>query len=172
MLEESAGQLVRTARKKAGLSQSELAARAGLTQSVISVYESGRRQPALPTLAALVAAAGYRLDVRLRRSDQPGSAISGPLGRRLRRHRAQLKRIAATEGVRVLGVFGSVARGEERPDSDIDLLVELPAEISLLQLGRLAERCQGLLGAAVDLVPEPDLKAGVRPRVLAELISL
>ena len=50
----SAGALLRTARSRAGLSQAELAARAGVTQSVISVYESGHRQPALSTLAALV----------------------------------------------------------------------------------------------------------------------
>jgi DNA-binding XRE family transcriptional regulator len=51
---------------RAGLSQAELAERAGVAQSVISVYESGRRQPALQTLAALVEATGFDLDVRTR----------------------------------------------------------------------------------------------------------
>jgi transcriptional regulator with XRE-family HTH domain len=71
---ESAGSLLRQARKGAGLSQEELAARAGVTQSVISAYESGRRQPAIPTLAALIDAAGYELVVDVRR--QQGDSAS------------------------------------------------------------------------------------------------
>ena len=69
---------------QAGLSQAELAARAGVTQSVISAYESGHRQPSVPTLAALIDAAGYDLVLRVRR--QPGrlTALTGPLGRRVR----------------------------------------------------------------------------------------
>ena len=55
----TAGSLLRQARQRAGLSQVELAAKAGVTQSVISAYESGHRQPSLPTLAALIEAAGY-----------------------------------------------------------------------------------------------------------------
>jgi transcriptional regulator with XRE-family HTH domain len=56
-----AGSLLRQARRSAGLSQIELANRAGVTQSVISAYESGHRQPSLRTLAALVKAADYEL---------------------------------------------------------------------------------------------------------------
>ena len=63
-----AGALLRRARTGAGLSQAELAARAGSTQSVISAYESGHRQPALPTLAALIEAAGYELSLTSRDS--------------------------------------------------------------------------------------------------------
>jgi len=58
--------LLRQARKRAGLSQVELAARAGLTQSVISAYESGQRQPSIPALARLIEAAGFDLTLRLR----------------------------------------------------------------------------------------------------------
>jgi len=65
----SSGALLREARRRAGLSQAELAVRAGVAQSVISVYESGRRQPALPTLAALIKATGFDLDVRLRQRE-------------------------------------------------------------------------------------------------------
>jgi uncharacterized protein len=63
---EMAGTLLRRARTDAGLSQAELAARAGVTQSVISAYESGHRQPALATLAALIEAAGYELAIEVR----------------------------------------------------------------------------------------------------------
>jgi predicted nucleotidyltransferase len=79
---------------------------------------------------------------------------------------------AANHGVRISGVFGSVARGEDRPDSDIDLLVMLPPHMGLFELGRLTEELQQLLGARVDLVPAADLKPGVRANVLADLVSL
>ena len=49
------------------MSQAELAASAGVAQSVISAYEAGRRQPSLPTLAKLIAAAGYDLTLDIQR---------------------------------------------------------------------------------------------------------
>lgn len=168
----SSGALLRTARERAGLSQAELAARAGVTQSVISVYESGHRQPALSTLAALVEAAGSRLDIRVRRSAGRLSGLAGPVGRRLRRNRAAVLRAAAAHGVTVSGVFGSVARGEDRADSDVDLLVTVPPGVGLFELGRLAAELEELLGARVDLVPAADLKPGVRRSVFAELVAL
>ena len=66
------------------MSQEELAARAGVTQSVISAYESGHRQPSLPTLAMLVEATGYDLAVDLRRAPRRLGRLSGPVGRRVR----------------------------------------------------------------------------------------
>ncbi len=171
-LAPSAATLLRSARTAAGLSQAELAARAGVTQSVISVYESGHRQPALSTLAALIHATGNHLDVRVRRTSASRGQLAGPLGQQVRRHKAALLGIAAARGVRITGVFGSVARGDDRPDSDIDLLVTLPEGIGLFELGRVAEELQILLGARVDLVPAVDLKAEVRRNVLADLVSL
>ena len=67
-----AGALLHKARSEAGLTQAELAARAGTTQSVVSAYESGHRQPSMPTLAALVDAAGCELVIGVRR--QPAAA--------------------------------------------------------------------------------------------------
>ena len=167
-----AGDLLREARTRAGLTQTGLAERAGLRQSIISVYESGRRQPSLPTLAAMVDATGYTLDVRVKRRPSPLNRLSGPLGRRLRQRRAALLALAAERGVRIIGVFGSVARGEDRPDSDIDLLIELPASMGLLGLGRLQQAVEELLEASVDVVPETDLKPDVRPNVEADLVCL
>jgi len=74
--------------------------------------------------------------------------------------------------VRVRGVFGSVARGEDHADSDVDLLVDLPGEMGLFELGRLQSRLEKLLGSKVDLVPAADLKPGVRPRVYGDLVVL
>lgn len=167
-----AGSLLREARTAAGLSQAELASRAGVTQSVISVYEAGRRQPSLPTLAALIAATGHELEVTFRSPQQGLRRLTGPIGRRLRRRRTELMRIAAEHGVRVLGVFGSVARGEDRLHSDIDLLVEFPVDMGMLGLGRVRGELEDLLGCSVDLIPEADLKPGVRSSVEADLVRL
>jgi transcriptional regulator with XRE-family HTH domain len=57
--------LVREARKRAGLTQAELAARAGTTQSAVARVESGRVSPSLERLTELVQAAGFDIDVRL-----------------------------------------------------------------------------------------------------------
>ncbi|HEY4410280.1 MAG TPA: helix-turn-helix transcriptional regulator [Acidimicrobiia bacterium] len=56
--------LLGEARERAGLSQAELARRAGVSRSVLSVYESGRRQPSSEALARILAAAGFQLGLR------------------------------------------------------------------------------------------------------------
>ena len=165
----TAGALLRQARKRAGLSQVDLAARAGVTQSVISAYESGQRQPSLPTLARLVDAAGFELTLGLRR---PPRRLSGPVGRRVRRHRNDLIAAAAAHGVSNLRVFGSVARGEDHPDSDVDLLADFPSGLTLFGLSRLEADLEAILGTRVNLIPAADLKPGVRERVESDLIAL
>ncbi len=64
-----AGALIADARLRAGLTQAELARRAGTVQSAIAAYEAGRRQPTLPTLYRLLAAAGFDLRARLETHD-------------------------------------------------------------------------------------------------------
>jgi len=169
---ETAGALLRQARVAAGLSQAELAARAGVTQSVISAYESGHRQPALRTLAALIEAADYELVIDVRRQPRRLSKLSGPVGQRVRRRRQDLIAAAAAYGVTNLRVFGSVARGTDRPDSDLDLLADLPPDMGLLGLGRVQAELEAIVGSQVDLVPAGDLKPGVRARAGRDLVPL
>jgi transcriptional regulator with XRE-family HTH domain len=57
------GSLIRAVRRRRGLTQAELAARAGTSQPVVSAYEHGRRDPTVSTLAKLIEAAGERLDI-------------------------------------------------------------------------------------------------------------
>ena len=94
--------------------------------------------------------------------------LSGPVGRRVRRRRKDLVAAAAAHGVSNLRVFGSVARGEDRPDSDVDLLADFPPGLSLFGLGRL----EAILGTRVNLIPAADLKPDVRERVESDLIAL
>lgn len=76
-------------------------------------------------------------------------------------------------GARHIRVFGSVARGEERPDSDIDFLVELPKGYDLFaQRLPLTERLQALLQRHVELVPEHELNQHIRDHVLRESVAL
>jgi uncharacterized protein len=164
--------LLRSARHRAHLTQQQLATRAGVTQSVVSAYESGRRQPSVPTLAALVAATGLELDLQLRVTPRRLDPLTGPIGRRVRRNRIRLLNAAAAHGIRGLQVFGSVARGEDRADSDLDLLAELPTEMGLIGLGRARADFEAIIGCTVDLVPAGDLKPGVRDRVESDLIAL
>ncbi|MCV2488237.1 helix-turn-helix domain-containing protein [Geodermatophilus sp. YIM 151500] len=132
----SAGSLLREARSRAGMTQAELAARADTTQSVVSAYESGHRQPSLPVLLRLIAATGHALEGGLvaTKRGQP-VPLAGTLGRRVRRHRREIVGIAERYGARNVRIFGSVARGVERPDSDIDVLVDLPLGTGLFTLG-------------------------------------
>ena len=168
---DSAADLLREARRRAGLTQAELGRRAGVAQSVISAYESGGRQPSLPVLLDLVAATGHALDASLvpARGTRP---LSGPLGRRVKRHREQLRATAMSYGASDVRVFGSVARGDEHPDSDVDLLVTLSPGTGLFALGRLRRDLEAILAAPVDVVPEEGLKPSVRESVERELVSL
>ena len=139
-----------------------------MAQSVISVYEAGRRQPSVQTLANLIEATGQRLRLVVEPQAQPaGTALSN-----VEAHSAEIKALAIEYQVAVLGVFGSVARGEESEASDIDLLIDLGPDTGLFALARLRARLAGLLGANVDLVPASDLKPDVRQHVLADLIRL
>ena len=72
--------------------------------------------------------------------------------------------------VRELSVFGSAARGDMRPDSDIDFLVEFrpEARIGLLAFAGLMNALSELVGRKVDLVSKPGLKPLIRDAVLAE----
>jgi predicted nucleotidyltransferase/DNA-binding XRE family transcriptional regulator len=162
---------VREARRRAGLSQAELGRRAGVAQSVVSAYESGARQPSVPMLARLVAAAGFELDLGL---SEPATARAplGELAKRVRDRRVELQGILARYGLGNPRLFGSVARGEEGPGSDVDLLVEVPEGVGLVTLARCQAELEQLLGARVDLVPAGDLKAAVAAEVLGEAVPL
>jgi predicted nucleotidyltransferase len=82
----------------------------------------------------------------------------------------QLADLCRRYQVRELSLFGSAARGEMRPESDIDLLVEfLPkAEVGLVEHAGLMLDLERLLGRKVDLVSKNALKPHIRPYVLAD----
>ena len=170
-----ASSLLRKARRAAGLTQTELARRAGVTQSVISAYESGRREPALSTLVRLVEATGARLHFDLRSSGDEPAPVSLPAtdrGELIRRRRRRILEAAAKHGASNVRLFGSTARGQDGPESDIDLLVHLTPGVGLFGLARLQRELEQVLGAPVDVVPDDGLKPDVRAAVERDLVPL
>jgi len=73
-------------------------------------------------------------------------------------------------GIRELALFGSAVRGDMRPGSDIDVMVEFEpsVRIGLLKFERLSEELGALVGRKVDLVTKRGLKSWIRPQVLKE----
>lgn len=90
----------------------------------------------------------------------------------LQHQREQVIRIAASHGGQNVRVFGSVARGQFGPDSDVDLLVKLDTGRSLLDLIAIKQDLEDLLGCAVDVVTEAALSPYIREQVLKETVSL
>jgi transcriptional regulator with XRE-family HTH domain len=72
----AAGSLILMARQEAGMSQDELAAAAGTSQPAISAYETGRRQPTVPVLYKIIAAAGSDLRMRLEPKDDHDETLA------------------------------------------------------------------------------------------------
>lgn len=171
MDDRQAAGLLKRARQRAKLSQKVLARRAGVTQSVVSAYESSRRQPSLPTLRRLVAAAGMELDVRVRGS-RSGRAVKVSLADRVTQNRREILSILEKYGMSNVRIFGSVARGDESAESDIDLLVDLDAGAGLLAIARGQRELENLLEVRVEIVPAADLKPGVAAAALADAVPL
>lgn len=90
----------------------------------------------------------------------------------LAKHRRDVTDLAARHGFRNVRVFGSVARGEDGPNSDIDLLVTLPDGASLLDIGALENEIAALLGQRIDLVPGTGRRPHSREEILAEAVPL
>lgn len=90
----------------------------------------------------------------------------------IRSKRDEIHRIAARHEALNVRVFGSVARGEARPDSDIDLLVETGPSTSAWFPGGLVADLEADLGRRVDVVTEGGLMPELRDRVLREAVSV
>ncbi|OGN92341.1 MAG: nucleotidyltransferase [Chloroflexi bacterium RBG_13_48_10] len=90
----------------------------------------------------------------------------------LKSMREEIIDTAALRGAKNVRVFGSVVRGEAQFNSDIDFLVDLDPDRSLLDLGGLLMDFQRLLGRDVDVVTEKGLHWYIRDQVLAEALNI
>ncbi|RJO74554.1 MAG: nucleotidyltransferase [Myxococcales bacterium] len=91
---------------------------------------------------------------------------------RIRSKRREIDTIAKRYGVTSIRLFGSVARGDDRPESDIDLLIEVEPGRGLLDHAGFTIEMQKLLGVHVDVVTKGGLKDRLRDHVLSEAVSL
>ena len=90
----------------------------------------------------------------------------------LESRRDDILRVARKHGARNIRVFGSAARGDDAPDSDVDFLVELEPGRSLFDHVALLQELEDLLGRKVDLVEPEGLHWYIRDKVLAEAVPL
>lgn len=86
----------------------------------------------------------------------------------LHEKRQDILRIAARHGAHNIRLFGSIARGEDRPDSDVDLLVEMDPGRSLIDLVALGQDLEELLNRKVDVLTESSVHPAVRPHIFAD----
>lgn len=164
--------LLKDARSSANLTQSELARRAGTSQPAVARYETGAASPSVRTLERLLHAAGFRLSMGV-----VPVPVAADLGTdRMRHLRAERPRVEAA--VRAMGggnirVFGSVARGEDRRDSDIDLLIDY--DLGPEGLGPLIDlryELSQILGEQVDVATPRLLRDEVAKSALDEAVPL
>ncbi|MBI5353181.1 MAG: nucleotidyltransferase family protein [Chloroflexi bacterium] len=87
---------------------------------------------------------------------------------RIRKHRDQLTKL----GVKSLSIFGSVARGEERPDSDVDILVEFKGRATFNRFMDTKFYLEEVLGCKVDLVTPQAIKPRIKENVTRDLIHV
>lgn len=131
---ENPGDLIRVARLDAGLTQSKLAQLAGLQQPSLAQMEAGTRNISPDMLERVLKAADYR----------PSIALA--------QHFDAIMATAARHGLRNLRVFGSVARGQDGFNSDIDLLATPDEGTDLFDLGLFIEECRQITGFPIDVI--------------------
>jgi len=90
----------------------------------------------------------------------------------LRSRRAEILAAARKHGARNVRIFGSVARGESGPASDVDILVEMEPGRTLIDHAALLLELERLLGCEVDVVTDRGLRPRIRDRVLREAVPL
>lgn len=162
--------IISLVRHKAGLSQEELAQRAGTSQPAVARYETGKASPSTSTLLRLLRAAGYDLDVQIKKASV--TDLSGTRARKVRREKVAIKSLMERSGATNVRLFGSVARGEDKKHSDVDFLVDFDLAQGLLPILKLNEELSRLLGERVEVAPVGALKAEVLKNALSEAVPL
>lgn len=151
-------ELITAARARAGLTQAALARLAGTSQPAVARYENGHAEPSISTLSRLVEACGERLLL----------AAEGKTLTQAQRH--ALRGIAAAHGAANVRLFGSFARGEQRPDSDVDVLVDLRPDGTLLDLLAIESEASEVLGRTVEVTTPNLLRSHAREGALRDAV--
>lgn len=153
-------------RKARKMTQEQVGILAGMSKSQVSRIENGTLGGPR-TYARIMDALGYDLQIQVRDLRQ-----GNPLDREnvLSLLRVYYLRNKESMGIESIGLFGSVARNEARPDSDIDILVSLKSP-DLFQYATIAYQLETVFGRHVDLVSEKShLKKSFRQQIQKEVI--
>lgn len=159
------------AKVRAAISSGEISA-ARLRETVPGEYNRAVRDNfARLELDGALGADGYdwSMSTTARPTYRP---LSGPTGRRVVEHRQELLDVLRRHGVTNPEIFGSVARGDDRDGSDLDLLVDLAPGTDLFDMVRIKRELEEVLGAPVDLIPRVGLKERVRTAASTDLRPL
>ncbi|HEY5878675.1 MAG TPA: nucleotidyltransferase domain-containing protein [Nakamurella sp.] len=135
------GQILRDHRERYGLTQAEVARAAGMRQPDLSAIEHGRRGGA---------ELHRRVQVAIRQLVRPSAVLADEEIRR------ELRESLLRHGARDIRVFGSTARGVDRPGSDLDIMAKFPPGFDLFDLMEVEAELEGLLGIRVDVVSDDD----------------
>jgi len=173
----TARDILRQVRRRQRLTQAQLAARAGVAQTVVARYESGQ-QPTLPALERLVGASGYELTWSLRSAGDPsattdatrdaateaamdgavteataGVRFPGPIGRRLSAHVGEILGVLEAAGTTDPRLFGDLADGCERVGSCVLIGVSVAPDANPVAVIAASGRIGLLLDADVRVLP-------------------
>ena len=135
-------------RQARGESKAAVARGAGLGEPAVRRLLSGAHGN--PTIKTLSAVAGH-LGLRLTLEPAP-SALTVPSIAALRDRASEIDAVVAAHGGSNVRVFGSVARGDARPGSDVDLLIDVQPGTGLFEIGAIEDELEALLGWRVDVV--------------------
>lgn len=94
------------------------------------------------------------------------------MDRLIEQHRDEIVRVARTHGAAGVRVFGSMARGDASASSDVDVVVDLGAGRSLLDLIAIKQDLEDLLGRPVDVMTERSISRYIRDQVMRDAVAL
>lgn len=166
--ETSVGKRIAERRRARGMTQNSLSTAASMDRTALAKIESGRRRVSSAELGRIARALSIPIEALL---DEARGKAGITLGE-LRRKRKAILRVAARHGATSVRVFGSVARDEATPTSDVDLLVKLDPGRTLLDHAALLVELQRLLGKDVDVVTVEGLRERLRERITREAVPL
>lgn len=162
------GRRIADLRRSRKMTQATLAAAASIDRTALSKIENGRRRVGSLELARIAGKLGVPWE---RIVEEPERTSPGTVAV-LRSQRESILKICRRYGAENPRLFGSVARGDAIPASDIDLLIEMEPGRGLLDQAALLVELRELLARDVDIVTTAGLRPRIRDRVLSEAIAL